>query len=113
MTVARTDAPASLLEREGRRMHDTHAGDAKPADMAVGVVIGRTSESFDFLVYAIASVVVFPSHVFPYVDALTGMLFSLAIFSLAFLARPQRRCFAEQGDCQSVDCSRAPRVASQ
>jgi MFS family permease len=56
--------------------------------MAVGVIIGRTSESFDFLIYAIASVIVFPRTVFPFVDALTGTLYSFAIFSLAFLARP-------------------------
>jgi len=56
--------------------------------MAIGVIIGRTSEFFDFFVYAIASVVVFPKLVFPYVDALTGTLYSFAIFALAFVARP-------------------------
>lgn len=59
-----------------------------PADIAIGVVIGRTSEYFDFFVYAIASVVVFPKLVFPYVDPLTGTLYSFAIFALAFIARP-------------------------
>ena len=32
-----------------------------PGDIAIGVIIGRTSEFFDFFVYAIASVLVFPS----------------------------------------------------
>ncbi|PTW59867.1 MFS transporter [Breoghania corrubedonensis] len=60
----------------------------RPGDIATGVIIGRTSEFFDFFVYAIASVVVFPRLVFPFVDALTGTLYSFAIFALAFIARP-------------------------
>ncbi len=61
---------------------------ASPGEMAVGVVIGRTSEFFDFFVYAIASVIVFPRLVFPYADALTATLYAFAIFALAFVARP-------------------------
>ena len=57
-------------------------------EIAIGVIIGRTSEFFDFFVYAIASVVVFPKLVFPYVDPLTGTLYSFAIFALAFIVRP-------------------------
>lgn len=59
-----------------------------PGEIAIGVVIGRTSEFFDFFVYAIASVLVFPKLVFPHLDPLTGTLWSFAIFALAFLARP-------------------------
>jgi len=59
-----------------------------PGEIAIGVIIGRTSEFFDFFVYAIASVLVFPSVVFPFVDRLTGTLYSFALFALAFLARP-------------------------
>ena len=59
-----------------------------PGDISIGVIIGRTSEFFDFFVYAIASVIVFPSLVFPYVDALTGTLYSFAIFAVAFITRP-------------------------
>ena len=66
----------------------THAAKVGPGETAIGVIIGRTSEFFDFFVYAIASVLVFPKLVFPYVDPLTGTLFSFAIFALAFLARP-------------------------
>lgn len=58
-----------------------------PAEIAIGVIIGRTSEFFDFFVYAIASVLVFPKLVFPHLDLLEGTLWSFAIFSLAFLAR--------------------------
>jgi MFS family permease len=59
-----------------------------PDEIAIGVIIGRTSEFFDFFVYAIASVLVFPRMFFPFLDPLTGTLWSFAVFSLAFLARP-------------------------
>lgn len=68
--------------------HSNSNGHVHPGDIAIGVIIGRTSEFFDFFVYAIASVLVFPQLVFPYADALTGTLYSFAIFTLAFLARP-------------------------
>jgi MFS family permease len=59
-----------------------------PGEIAIGVIVGRTSEFFDFFVYAIASVLVFPALLFPFVDAVTGTLYSFALFSLAFVARP-------------------------
>nr|WP_029371710.1 MFS transporter [Paracoccus sp. TRP] len=59
-----------------------------PSDIAVGVIIGRTSEFFDFFVFAIASVIVFPQRIFPFVDPLTGTLLSFALLALAFVARP-------------------------
>ncbi len=77
----------TTAERDARSLHGSHHKVA-PGEIAVGVVIGRTSEFFDFFVYAIASVLVFPSLVFPYVDALTGTLYSFGIFALAFAARP-------------------------
>jgi hypothetical protein len=52
------------------------------------VVIGRASEYFDFFVYAIASVLVFPAVFFPFADRLEGTLYAFAIFALAFIARP-------------------------
>ncbi len=61
---------------------------ANPGEIATGVIIGRTSEFFDFFVYAIASVIVFPRLVFPFADPLTATLYSFAIFALAFVARP-------------------------
>ena len=67
-----------------------HAAEHKisPAEIALAVVIGRTSEFFDFFVYGIASVLVFPKLLFPHVDPVTATLYSFAIFSLAFIARP-------------------------
>ena len=59
-----------------------------PGEIAIGVIIGRTSEYFDFFVYAIASVLVFPSVFFPFEDRLEGTLYAFVIFSFAFLARP-------------------------
>ncbi|PEQ13835.1 arabinose ABC transporter permease [Novosphingobium sp. PC22D] len=76
-------------ERDAR---DLHAGGpahkVTAGEIAIGVVIGRTSEFFDFFVYAIASVLVFPSLVFPFLDPLSGTIASFAVFALAFLARP-------------------------
>ena len=88
MSVAQPGAPTSSLERDARRTNEAHGGRVRPGDIAIGVIIGRTSEFFDFFVYAITSVVVFPKLVFPYADPLTGTLYSFAIFALAFVARP-------------------------
>lgn len=63
-------------------------GSVAPGDIAVGVVIGRASEYFDFFVFGIASVLVFPALFFPFVDRLTGTLYAFALFALAFVVRP-------------------------
>lgn len=65
-----------------------HGKPIAPGEIAIGVVIGRLSEMFDFFVFGIASVLVFPAVFFPFVDAQTGTFYSFAIFSLAFIARP-------------------------
>lgn len=80
-------ASSAPLERDARLIN-AREHKVRPGDIAVGVIIGRSTEFFDFFVYAIASVLVFPSLIFPYVDALTGTLYSFAIFALAFVARP-------------------------
>lgn len=80
-------AQTTTLERDATQIH-ADKGHVDPGEIAVGVVIGRTSEFFDFFVYAIASVIVFPRLVFPDVDPLTGTIYSFAIFALAFIARP-------------------------
>ena len=59
-----------------------------PGEIAVGVVVGRASEYFDFFVYGIASALIFPAVFFPFVDRLQGTLYAFAIFALAFIARP-------------------------
>ena len=84
---AGTAAGSGEAERDARVVNtrDTHVA---PGEIAIGVIIGRTSEFFDFFVYAIASVLVFPAYCFPYVDRLTGTLYSFGLFALAFVARP-------------------------
>ncbi len=59
-----------------------------PGEIAIGVIIGRASEYFDFFVYGIASVLVFPAVFFPFAPALEGTLYAFTIFAFAFLARP-------------------------
>ncbi len=59
-----------------------------PGEIAIGVILGRTSESFDSFVYALASVLVFPSLVFPFADRITGALYAFALFPLAWVGRP-------------------------
>jgi MFS family permease len=79
-------AASSTAERDVRKTNAGH--EIRPGEIATGVIIGRTSEFFDFFVYAIASVLVFPKLVFPYMPPVTATVYSFAIFSLAFLARP-------------------------
>lgn len=79
-------ATSSGLERDAR--HNNADATNDPGQIALGVIIGRTSEFFDFFVYCIASVLVFPQLLFPGETALVGTMYSFAIFSLAFIARP-------------------------
>jgi MFS family permease len=64
------------------------AAQVAPGDIAVGVVIGRASEYFDFFVYGIASVLVFPAVFFPFTSRLEGTLWAFALLALAFVMRP-------------------------
>jgi len=66
----------------------TQADNLAPGDIAVGVIIGRASEYFDFFVFGIASVLVFPSVFFPHLDRLEGTLWAFAMLALAFVVRP-------------------------
>lgn len=58
------------------------------SDMAIGVIIGRTSEFFDFFVFAIACVLVFPSFVFSFASPVDGTLYAFLVLALGFMARP-------------------------
>lgn len=80
-------APISAPHSGARNINarDAHIS---PGEIAVGVVIGRASEYFDFFVYAIASVLVFPAVFFPWADRLEATLYSFTIFAFAFIARP-------------------------
>jgi MFS family permease len=87
MSSTDSTANSGTLERDARLLHDDGSRIA-PGEIAIGVIIGRTSEFFDFFVYAIASVLVFPTLLFPYASSLNGTLYSFAVFALAFIARP-------------------------
>jgi MFS family permease len=78
--------PAGLTPEDLGRIH-AHARLA-PGEIAIGVIVGRTAEYFDFFVFGIACVLVFPSVFFPFESRLDGMLLSFAILSLAFIVRP-------------------------
>lgn len=75
------ESPASLSRA------DTHE-DVTPSEIAVGVIIGRSSEYFDFFVFGIACVLVFPSFLFPFLSRLDGTLMSFALLAAAFVVRP-------------------------
>jgi MFS family permease len=85
---AESAAPHAVLPADSVLPGVDPHGDVRPADVATGVIIGRTSEYFDFFVYAIASVLVFPKWVFPYASPLNATLYSFVVFAIGFLARP-------------------------
>ena len=66
---------------------DTHE-DVTPSEIAVGVIIGRSSEYFDFFVFGIACVLVFPTFLFPFLSRLDGTLMAFALLAVAFVVRP-------------------------
>ncbi|WP_199085045.1 MFS transporter [Bosea sp. ASV33] len=80
---------ADAASHSSRHPADAHGRDhVSPADIALGVIIGRTSEYFDFFVFGLGCVLVFPELVFPFADRVTGTLYSFGIFALAFVTRP-------------------------
>ena len=79
--------PVPALGSDIRRLHGQDAG-IHPGEIAIGVVIGRASEYFDYFVYGIASALVFPAVFFPYEKGLEGTLLAFVVFSFAFIARP-------------------------
>lgn len=86
-TTTRYPGHAPVVPEPGAAGHGGHAKVA-PGEIAVGVIVGRTSEYFDFFVFGIACVLVFPRVFFPFEPALEGTLWSFVIFSFAFIARP-------------------------
>ncbi len=84
--MSRADEQATTGLDDAPESHDETG--VSPAKIAFPVVMGRTSEFFDFFVYGIASVLVFPYLFFPDSDPVQATLKSFAIFSLAFIARP-------------------------
>ena len=87
MTPTHNEPSSSAAERDVREITASHSKVA-PGEIAIGVVIGRASEYFDFFVFGIACVLVFPAVFFPFEEPLEGTLWAFALFSLAFIARP-------------------------
>ena len=81
------DFSSQTLEHDARTITADH-GKIAPGEIAIGVIIGGASEYFDFFVYGIASVLVFPALFFPFEQRLEGTLYSFVIFSFAFISRP-------------------------
>jgi MFS family permease len=81
---------AHASDTAARDLRSLHADVAQvaPSEIAIGVVIGRISEFFDFFVFGLASVLVFPKVFFPFAEPLQAMVYSFWLFSLAFIARP-------------------------
>ena len=80
--------PSSHRMEEDLRRITADDATIAPSEIAVGVIIGRASEYFDFFVYGIASVLVFPAVFFPFESRLEGTLLAFVVFSFAFIARP-------------------------
>lgn len=78
-------APGSVVHAHGG---GSHTEQLAAGDLAVGVVVGRISQSFDFFVFGIGCVLAFPAVFFPFASELDGVFYSFAIFALAFIARP-------------------------
>ncbi len=88
MSITRLDHHGETsLARDARRVSTDHS-EIAPGEIAIGVVIGRASEYFDFFVYGIASALVFPSVFFPFEKGLEATLLAFVVFSFAFIARP-------------------------
>ncbi|WP_296038288.1 MFS transporter [uncultured Agrobacterium sp.] len=80
---------AFALTKRDSLLRSHHHKAASPDNIAIGVIIGRTAEFFDFFVYGIASILVFPSLVFSFEpDPVRALMYSFLVFSVAFLARP-------------------------
>jgi len=86
-SASHTEIKPSEMEQDTRNVTTDHAAVA-PGEIAIGVIIGRASEYFDFFVYGIASVMVFPTVFFPFEERLEASLWAFVIFSFAFIARP-------------------------
>lgn len=61
----------------------------KAESVALGMVIGKASEFFDFFSYGIASILVFPALIFSFAsDPTVGLTYSLLVFAIGYLTRP-------------------------
>ena len=59
----------------------------RPGQLAGVVIMSQTAEYFSIFAFAIAAALAFPQVFFPNYEPVIGMLWSFAVFSLAFIAR--------------------------
>lgn len=85
-------------QAEGQSGKTGHSGHVQLTDIAIGVIIGRASEFFEFFVFALACVLVFPYTIFPFVSPVEGTLYAFAVLALGFLARPVGTLFFTEID---------------
>ncbi len=83
-----TNAAPSFGQAPEANGHGAGPVKVDPDRITIAVILARMTEFFDFFIYAIASALVFPHVFFSFVDPLTATLYSFAVFSLAFIARP-------------------------
>lgn len=88
MSSNSSDTATAVPDIDPERIIHVDHDNVALSDIAIGVIIGRTSEYFNFFVFGIAAALVFPSVFFPYVSLATGTMYSFVIFSFAFIARP-------------------------
>jgi MFS family permease len=87
MSNTHSDALSQHIPGHDARQTADHSQVA-PGEIAIGVIVGRASEYFDFFVFGIAAVLVFPAVFFPFAKSLDGTLYAFTIFAFAFIARP-------------------------
>lgn len=65
--------------------------------VVISAWIGNSIEYYDFLLYGLASALVFSDVFFPGTDAFTAMLSSFASFGVGFISRPVGAYFLATG----------------
>lgn len=88
MSTDSTSVAGSQHQPTAREVIHVDHDEVTRTDIAIGVVVGRSAEYFNFFVFGIACVLVFPSVFFPFVSPTLGTIYSFIIFSFAFIARP-------------------------
>lgn len=76
------------MEPSATMSESTHQKPNSKSRVLIASMVGTTIEFFDFYIYATAAVLVFPHLFFPTSSAGAATLQSLAVFAVAFIARP-------------------------
>ncbi|HET7268211.1 MAG TPA: MFS transporter [Oleiagrimonas sp.] len=85
MSTTHTQTAGNAAITPSNHSHDQHV---TPAEISIGVVVGRTVGFFDMFTFGLACVMVFPQVVFPFASVADGIFYSFLIFALGFVAQP-------------------------